>query len=112
MWVIHLISAVLAANLGLTPNNDGKLIRLNVPSLSGDQRKKLAARIKDLAEDARVSIRNVRRDANKAIDAEEKGKTMTEDERDQAKEEVQELTKTYETKVNDMADKKSAEIME
>lgn len=104
--------AILAANLGLTPNNDGKVIRLNVPSLSGDQRKKMVARIKELAEEARVSIRNVRRDGNKQIDAIEKEKTITEDERDQAKDEIQELTKTYEGKVNALAEKKSAEVME
>jgi ribosome recycling factor len=104
--------AILASNLGLTPNNDGKLIRLNVPSLSGDQRKRLVARVKDLAEETRVAIRNIRRDANKHADTEEKNKTMTEDDRDQLKEQIQELTKTYEGKVNDAADRKTAEVME
>lgn len=104
--------AIQASGLGLTPSNDGKVIRLNVPSLSGDQRKKLVARVKDLAEETRVSIRNVRRDANKNVDAEEKAKTITEDERDQIKEQVQELTKTYEAKANELAEKKTAEIME
>lgn len=104
--------AILASDLGLTPNSDGKVIRLNVPSLSGDQRKKLVARVKDLAEETRVSIRNIRRDANKNADNAEKAKTMTEDERDAVKEEVQELTRQYEAKANEHADKKSAEIME
>lgn len=104
--------AILASNLGLTPTNDGKIVRINVPSLSGDQRKRLAARIKDLAEEARVSIRNVRRDANKHVDAAEKEKTLTEDDRDQLKEQIQELTKTYEAKVNAAAEKKTAEVME
>lgn len=104
--------AIQASSLGLTPNNDGKVIRLNIPSLSGEQRKKLVGRVKELAEETRVAIRNVRRDANKNADNEEKAKTVTEDERDQIKEEVQELTKTYEKKVNDLAEKKSAEIME
>lgn len=104
--------AILASSLGLTPNNDGKVVRLNVPSLSGEQRKKLVARVKDLAEEARVAIRNIRRDGNKNADAAEKAKEMSEDDRDALKEEVQELTKTYETKVNELADKKSAEVME
>jgi ribosome recycling factor len=104
--------AILASDLGLTPNNDGKLIRLTVPPLSGERRKTLVSRVKELAEEARVAIRNVRRDANKSCDAAEKAKDMSEDQRDHTKEEIQNLTKTYEAKVNDLADKKSAEIME
>ncbi len=103
---------ILAASLGFTPNSDGKVIRINVPPLSGDQRKKFVARVKDLAEEARVSIRNVRRDANKNIESEEKAKTIGEDEAKTSKDEVQELTKKMEAKVNEIADKKSAEIME
>lgn len=104
--------AILAANLGLTPNNDGKVIRLNVPSLSGEQRKRMAARVKELAEDARVSVRNIRRDANKNVDTAEKEKVLTEDDSKTVKEEIQELTKTYEGKINEHADKKTAEVME
>lgn len=104
--------AIQASDLGLNPNNDGKVIRLNVPSLSGDQRKKLVARIKDLAEEARVAIRNIRRDANKQADNATKDKLMTEDERDQTKEDIQELTKKLEAKVNELAEKKTAEVME
>jgi len=104
--------AIRASDLGLSPNNDGKVIRLQVPSMSGEQRKKMTAHIKKLAEDAKVSCRNVRRDANKHIEAAEKGKTMTEDERDQAKEKVQNLLKSYEDKIQDLADKKTKEVME
>lgn len=104
--------AIQASGLGLTPNSDGKVIRLNIPSLSGEQRKKLVARVKDLAEETRVAIRNIRRDANKHADTAEKAKEMTEDERDALKEEIQELTRQYEDKANTMADKKSAEILE
>lgn len=104
--------AIQASGLGLTPNSDGKVVRLNVPSLSGDQRKKLVARVKDLAEEARVSVRNIRRDANKNADTAEKNKEMTEDERDALKEEIQELTRQYEAKANDHADKKSTEVLE
>jgi ribosome recycling factor len=104
--------AILASELGLTPMNDGKLIRLGIPPLSGERRKQLTTRVKDLAEEARVAIRNVRRDANKQADQAEKDKTLTEDECAQTKEQVQELTKKFESRVNEMADKKSAEILE
>jgi ribosome recycling factor len=85
--------AIVASELGLNPQNDGRIIRINIPPLSTDTRKKLVARIKELAEETRVSIRNVRRDANKAIETAEKDKVISEDDRDTAKEEVQELTK-------------------
>lgn len=104
--------AILASELGLTPMNDGKLIRLGIPALSGERRKQLTARVKDLAEEARVAIRNVRRDANKAADQAEKDKVLTEDECEQTKEQIQDLTKKFEGQVNSQAEKKSAEIME
>src|SRR5215218_865415 len=90
--------AIIASNIGLTPNSDGKVIRLNVPSMSGEQRQKMVTRVKKLAEDAKVSIRNVRRDGNKNFDTEEKNKAMTEDDRDAGKAEVQKLTDSYEGK--------------
>ena len=104
--------AIRSSDLGMSPTNDGKMIRLQVPPMSGEQRQKMVTRIKKLAEEAKVSIRNVRRDANKGFDQAEKAKEMTEDERDQGKESVQELTKTYEDKVSEMAEKKSKEVME
>jgi ribosome recycling factor len=104
--------AIRASDLGMSPNNDGKLIRLNVPSMSGDQRQKMAARIKKSAEEAKVACRNIRRDSNKNFDAAEKAKEMTEDDRDKGKEDVQALLKQYEDKITEMADKKSKEIME
>ncbi len=107
-----IVKAIQASDLGLTPNSDNKVIRLNVPSLSVEQRKKLVARTKDLAEEARVSIRNIRRDANKMADKELTEKVLTEDDLDRCKEEIQSLTKRFEGKVNDMAEKKSGEILE
>ena len=82
------------------------------PALSVEQRKKLSNRVKDLAEEARVSIRNIRRDANKQADQEQSDKILTEDDLATCKEEIQSLTKKFEAKVNDLADKKSAEILE
>jgi ribosome recycling factor len=104
--------AIRSSDLGMSPNNDGKLIRLQVPPMSGEQRQKLASRIKKSAEESKVACRNIRRDGNKQFDQAEKNKEMTEDERDQGKEEVQTLLKTYEEKIGEMADKKSKEVME
>ena len=104
--------AIQAADLGFNPQSDGRVIRITIPALSTDVRKKMTARIKELAEEARVAIRNVRRDANKAAETEQGDGTMTEDDVESAKEEVQELTKTYEGKVGDLAKTKEAEVME
>ena len=107
-----IVKAIQASDIGLTPNSDGKAIRLNVPALSVEQRKKLVGRVKDLAEEARISIRNIRRDANKQADQEQADKVLTEDDLGRCKEEIQDLTKRFEGKVNDSAEKKSAEVLE
>src|SRR5205807_8456566 len=99
--------AIRSSDLGMSPNNDGKMIRLQVPPMSGEQRQKMVARIKKSAEEAKIACRNIRRDGNKQFDLAEKSKTMTEDERDKGKEEVQTLLKTYEAKIEDLATKKT-----
>ena len=104
--------AIRSSDLGMSPNNDGKMIRLQVPPMSGEQRQKMATRIKKSSEDAKVACRNIRRDANKHFDAAEKAKELTEDERDSGKEQVQTLLKQYEDKVTELADRKTKEIME
>jgi len=104
--------AILQSDVGLTPNNDGKVIRLTIPPMSGEQRQKMSQRVKKLCEEAKISIRNVRRDANKRLETEEKNKTISEDELDRGKEQVQKLTDEYEAKAQQHADKKTAEIME
>src|SRR5438128_2136831 len=104
--------AIRSSDLGMAPNNDGKMIRLIVPPMSGEQRQKMVSRIKKSSEDAKVAIRNIRRDANKHFDQAEKAKEMTEDERDRGKEEVQSLTKRYEDKVGELGDKKTKEVLE
>src|SRR5947209_18747991 len=103
---------IRSSDLGLSPNNDGKMIRLTIPPMSGEQRKKLVQRIKTSSEDSKVACRNIRRDANKQVDTAQKNGEMTEDERDQGKEQVQELLKSFEDKINEMADKKTKEVME
>ena len=103
---------IRSSDLGMAPNNDGKMIRLTVPPMSGEQRQKMVARIKKSAEEAKVACRNIRRDANKHFEQAEKKKEMTEDERDKGKEAVQDLLKKYEDKISDSCDKKSQEVME
>ena len=102
--------AILASELGITPQSDKQVIRLVVPPLSGERRGQLAHQVKHLSEEARVSIRNIRRDANKHIDQEQKSKAATEDEADKAKDQIQTLTKKYEDKVGEALKTKLAEI--
>lgn len=104
--------AIRASDLGLAPNNDGKVIRLTMPAMSGDQRKKLVQQIKNASEDAKVACRNVRRDGNKHFEDAEKAKKMTEDERDKGKTKVQDLLKTYEGKIDTASKSKEKEVLE
>lgn len=108
----NIAKAIQASDVGLSPNSDGRLIRLNVPPLSTERRKQLVSRVKELAEEARISIRNIRRDANKHAEQGEKDKILTEDLCTQTKDQVQELTKKFEGKVNDMASAKEKDIMD
>lgn len=104
--------AIVGSDLGMSPQNDGKFIRLNVPALSTDVRKKMVTRIKELAEDAKISIRNIRRDGNKTADQLEKDKELTEDDRDKLKSDIQDLTKKFEEQVNELAKGREAEVMD
>jgi ribosome recycling factor len=104
--------SIIASDLGFNPQNDGRLIRINVPPLSNEQRKKLVARIKDLTEETKIAIRNIRRDANKALDQAEKAKEISEDERDAMKEEIQEATKKYEAQATEVARSREQEVMD
>ena len=103
---------IIASDLGLAPQSDGKVIRLNIPPLSGDVRRKMVARTKELSEEMKVAVRNVRRDANKQTDTEEKDKALSEDDAKQAKEDIQDLTKKFEDRANELAKAKEAEVME
>jgi ribosome recycling factor len=103
---------IIASDLGLAPQSDGKVIRLNIPPLSGEVRRKMVTRTKELAEEAKVAVRNIRRDANKQADQEQKDKSLSEDECKSTKDEVQNLTKKFEDQANDLAKAKEAEVME
>jgi ribosome recycling factor len=104
--------AILTSELGLNPSSDGKVVRLNLPPLSEERRKQLAKVVKDNGEKANISVRNVRRDANKSADAAKNDKVLTEDDLDRVKKDIQDLTKKYEGKIKDIVDKKTADLME
>ena len=101
----------MSSSLGITPNSDGRVIRLAIPPLSGERRQQLVQQIKQMAEAARVSVRNIRRDANKHIDQGQKDKLITEDDRDKGKKDMDNLTKEYTDKVDAAVKAKSEEIM-
>ena len=103
--------AINDSKLGLTPHSDGKQLRLIVPPLSQERRTQLAGQVKGFAEEAKIRIRNARRDANKIADTEQKGGVLTEDEGNSVKEQIQELTKTYEGKIEELTEHKKKEIM-
>jgi ribosome recycling factor len=104
--------AIQAANIGITPASDGKLIRLAVPPLSGERRQQISGQLKKMAEASRVTIRNARRDGNKLVDQQEKDGDLTEDEAKKAREDIQKLTNDYEAKVTQIVDAKTTEIQE
>jgi ribosome recycling factor len=104
--------AILASDLGLTPTNDGKVIRLPIPTLTEERRKDLVKVAKRLAEEVRVHIRNIRRDILDEIKKHQKDSKLTEDDAKKAHDEIQKLTDSYIVKVDDMLKKKEAEITE
>lgn len=104
--------AIMASDLGVTPSSDGKVIRLNIPPLSIERRNQLTGQIKKMSEQARVSIRNARRDGNKEADTLQKASEITEDDAKKLKDDIQKLTKDYEDKVTAAVDAKTKEIQE
>ena len=104
--------AILKSDLGITPNCDGTLIRLVLPQLTQDTRKDLVKRVKKKGEEAKVSIRNIRRDSNDTLKASEKSKEITEDESKGAQDSIQKLTDKYIAEVDKLVDNKEKEIME
>ncbi len=104
--------AIQASDLGFNPQNDGRVIRLNVPALSTEVRRKMVNRVRELAEESKVALRNIRRDGNKMADQSEKDKDLSEDERDDVKNEIQELTKKYEATVAEMAKARERDVLE
>ena len=105
-------AAILASDLGITPSNDGAIIRLPFPALTEERRREMVKQCKTYTEEARVAIRNARRDANTKIDRAEKDAEISEDDKRRAEEQVQKLTDSYIAKVDEMFKKKEAEVME
>ena len=114
-WDISQVNAVekaiISANLGMNPSNDGKVIRLPVPPLNEERRKQLAKQVHEIAEDHRVAIRNVRHAANDALKKMLKDKAISEDDERGGLDDVQKLTNTYISKLDDLAKNKEQEIM-
>ncbi len=104
--------AIMKSDLGLTPNSDGSVIRLAIPQLTEERRKELVKVIRKKAEESKVAVRNVRREANDLLKAEEKGSKITEDELRIAQEEINDITKKNIEEIDKALETKEKEIME
>ncbi|MFH1027975.1 MAG: ribosome recycling factor [Pseudomonadota bacterium] len=104
--------AIMNSNIGLTPSNDGKTIRLNLPPLTEERRKEIVKDLKKKAEEDKIALRNIRRDAIDKLKKLEKDKAVTEDELKKLEKDVQEVTKSFETKVDEAVAHKEKEVME
>ncbi|MBI5638961.1 MAG: ribosome recycling factor [Nitrospirae bacterium] len=104
--------AIMKSDLGLTPMNDGKMIRINIPVLTEERRKQLVKIVRKKAEEAKVAVRNIRRDANDEMKKLEKEKHLSEDDVKKEQEEIQKLTDSFIKKVDEIVEHKEKEIME
>jgi ribosome recycling factor len=103
--------AIRASDLGLNPSNDGKLVRIPIPSLTEERRKQLAKQVHEVAEDHRTAVRNIRRDANERLKKMLKDKQISEDNERDGLEEVQKLTNTYIARIDELSKTKEHEIV-
>jgi len=110
--LVDIEKAILKSDLGLTPSNDGKIIRVNVPPLTEERRKELVKLVKKMAEDCRVAIRNVRREAIERLKGRKKAKEISEDDLFRLQDEVQKITDDHIKKVEDIIADKEKEILE
>ncbi|BDV43519.1 ribosome-recycling factor [Geotalea uraniireducens] len=115
-WEAKLIpvieKAIMNANLGFTPANDGKTIRISIPPLTEERRKEIVKMLKKLAEDAKIALRNIRRDAIDELKKLEKDKQISEDELKRGEKDVQDVTNSFVAKVDDVLAHKEKEVME
>jgi len=115
-WETKMISviekAIMNANLGITPANDGKVIRLNLPALTEERRKDIVKQLKKSAEEAKVAVRNIRRDAIDELKKLEKNKKISEDDQKRAEKDVQDVTNGYVAKIDEVLAHKEKEVME
>jgi len=110
--ITEIEKAILTSDLGLTPNNDGKIIRINIPALTEERRKDLVKHCKKLGEDTKVVIRNIRRDANDELKTQQKSGALNEDSHRKSQDEIQKLTDEYIKKIDDVIKHKETEILE
>ena len=103
---------IQASDLGITPMSDGKLVRLPIPPLSGERREHLVSQVKKMGEAQKIAVRNVRRDTNKRIDTEKKSGSLSEDQAETAKDDVQKTTKRHEDEIDQLISGKTKEIQE
>ena len=115
-WDISVLGAVekaiLKSELGLTPMNDGKIIRINIPTLTADRRKELVKLVKKIAEETKVAVRNIRRDANEMVKDFKKDKQISEDEQFKAQDETQKITDDFIKRIDALYAAKEKEILE
>jgi len=104
--------AILNANIGLTPSNDGKLIRLSLPPLTEERRKEIVKQLKKMAEESKIAVRNIRRDAIDLLKKLEKDKKISEDDLKRAEKDVQDVTNGFIAKVDEVLAAKEKEVME
>lgn len=103
--------AIIESDLDLMPHNDGEILRIKIPELSEERRKKLSSKVEDLAEEGKIELRQIRRDAREEVDLYENESEISEDEAYRARDEIQNLTDQYEEKINKLTEKKINEIM-
>lgn len=110
----EIVKGIQAAGLGLNPMSEGKQIRIAVPALSGERRQQLVGSIKQMGEQAKITIRNARRDGNKHVDqaGKDKEQHLSEDQVKEAKDEIQDLVKNYEKQADELIDAKTREVQE
>jgi len=110
--IAEIEKAILKSNLGVTPSNDGKVIRLSIPQLSKERREELAKVVKKMAEDGRVSLRTIRRDSNEAIKKLQDDKKISEDDRFKAQDQIQKITDKYIERIEQILQNKEKELRE
>ena len=110
--IVEIEKAIMKSNLGITPSNDGKLIRLAVPQLSKERRQELAKLIHKMSEDGRVSMRTIRRDSKETVEKLEKDKIISEDEKFRGIDELQKVVDRYIAKIDELLKSKEKEVLE
>ena len=104
--------AIMASDLGLNPSNDGKLVRIPIPALTEERRKELGKKVRQMGEDAKTAVRQIRRDANEELKKLEKKSSISEDDSRRAQDEVQKLTDTHTAQIDELTGNKEKELIE